>query len=207
MSLKDRKFNHEEDDFHLAMGISEETKHICKERIFFTSFSNSLQADELFDDREDAPKEFRTVTGDLERLISTITSPIEYEYTLLIFMMYQQMAKEVYSRYRNFNEDSAESREEKIKMQILKGIMKLKELKDREEAGETSDDNDNFEIISKESLTERIKLVKKSGYNFDKYLYLVKTNGMTPNKVKRSDFDISDLLSGLFSGDDDSSDS
>jgi len=207
MSLKDRKFNHEEDDFHLAMGISEETKVICKERIFFTSFSNSLQADELFDDREDAPKEFRTVTGDLERLIATITNPIEYEYTLLIFMMYQQMAKEVYSRYRNFNEDSAESREEKIKMQILKGIMKLKELKDREEAGETSDDNDNFEIISKESLTERIKLVKKSGYNFDKYLYLVKTNGMTPNKVKRSDFDISDLLSGLFSGDDDSSDS
>lgn len=207
MSLKDRKFNHEEDDFHLAMGISEETKVICKERIFFTSFSNSLQADELFDDREDAPKEFRTVTGDLERLIATITNPIEYEYTLLIFMMYQQMAKEVYSRYRNFNEDSAESREEKIKMQILKGIMKLKELKDREEAGETSDDNDNFEIISKESLTERIKLVKRSGYNFDKYLNLVKTNGMIPKKLSRSDFDISDLLSGLFSGDDDSSDS
>jgi hypothetical protein len=207
MSLKDRKFNHEEDDFHLAMGITEETKVICKERIFFTSFSNSLQADELFDDREDAPKEFRTVTGDLERLIATITNPIEYEYTLLIFMMYQQMAKEVYRNYKNFNEDSAESREDKIKMQILKGLMKLKELKDREEAGETSDDNDNFEIISKESLTERIKLVKKSGYNFDKYLYLVKTNGMTPNKVKRSDFDISDLLSGLFSGDDDSSDS
>jgi len=207
MSLKDRKFNHEEDDFHLAMGISEETKVICKERIFFTSFSNSLQADELFDDREDAPKEFRTVTGDLERLIATITNPIEYEYTLLIFMMYQQMAKEVYSRYRNFNEDSAESREEKIKMQILKGIMKLKELKDREEAGETSDDNDNFEIISKESLTERIKLVKRSGYNFDKYLNLVKTNGMIPKKISRSDFDISDLLSGLFSGDDDSSDS
>jgi hypothetical protein len=207
MSLKDRKFNHEEDDFHLAMGISEETKVICKERIFFTSFSNSLQADELFDDREDAPKEFRTVTGDLERLIATITNPIEYEYTLLIFMMYQQMAKEVYSRYRNFNEDSAESREEKIKMQILKGIMKLKELKDREEAGETSDDNDNFEIISKESLTERIKLVKRSGYNFDKYLTLVKTNGMIPKKLSRSDFDISDLLSGLFSGDDDSSDS
>lgn len=207
MSLKDRKFNHEEDDFHLAMGISEETKVICKERIFFTSFSNSLQADELFDDREDAPKEFRTVTGDLERLIATITNPIEYEYTLLIFMMYQQMAKEVYSRYRNFNEDSVESREEKIKMQIIKGIMKLKELKDREESGEESEENGSYEVISKESLTERIKLVKRSGYNFDKYLNLVKTNGMIPKKVSRSDFDISDLLSGLFSGDDDSSDS
>ena len=207
MSLKDRKFNHEEDDFHLAMGISEDTKVICKERIFFTSFSNSLQADELFDDREDAPKEFRTVTGDLERLIATITNPIEYEYTLLIFMMYQQMAKEVYSRYRNFNEDSVESREEKIKMQIIKSIIKLKELKDREESGEESEENGSYEVISKESLTERIKLVKRSGYNFDKYLNLVKTNGMIPKKLSRSDFDISDLLSGLFSGDDDSSDS
>ena len=207
MSFKDTKFNHEEDDFHLALGISEETKNICKERIFFSSFSNALQADELFDDIDDAPKVFRTVTGDLERLISMISNPVEYEYTLLVFMMYQRMAKEVYARYRNLNEDSTESREEQLKMQIIKTIMKLKELKDREESGDDYNDDDSLEIISKESLTERIKLVKKSGYNFDKYLNLVKNNGMTRSREKRSDFDINDLLSGLFSGDDDSSDS
>lgn len=206
MSFKDIKFNHEEDDFHLALGISQETKDICKERIFFSSFSNALQADELFDDIDDAPKVFRTVTGDLERLISMISNPVEYEYTLLVFMMYQRMAKEVYARYKNLNEDSTESREEQLKMQIIKTIMKLKELKDREESDDDSND-DSFEVISKESLTERIKLVKKSGYNFDKYLNLVKNNGMVRSREKRSDFDINDLLSGLFSDNDDSSDS
>ena len=50
MSIRETKFNHEENNFHLAIGINEETKNICRERIFFTSFSNSLQADELFDD-------------------------------------------------------------------------------------------------------------------------------------------------------------
>jgi hypothetical protein len=76
MSLKDTKFDHEMDDFHLAMGISEETKTICRERIFFSTFSNSLQAEELFDDMDDVTKAFRTVTGDLERLISMITNPL-----------------------------------------------------------------------------------------------------------------------------------
>jgi hypothetical protein len=205
MSLKDTKFNHEMDDFHLAMGISEETKTICRERIFFSTFSNSLQADELFDDMDEAPKSFRTVTGDLERLISMITNPLEYEYSLLTFMMFQRMAKEVYSIYRNTNEDSAESREQQIKMQILKGIMKLKELKDREEAGEDyNDDDDGVEAYSKESIMERIKLVKKSGYNFDKYLVLVKNqNNDSSKRTKGGDFDINDLLSGLFTRDDD----
>ena len=203
MTFKGRNFNHEEDDFHLAVGISEETKNICRERIFFSSFSNALQADELFDHIEDAPKEFRTVTGDLERLLSMITNPIEYEYTLLTFMMYQRMAKEVYSLYRNTDEDSAESREEQIKMQIIKSIMKLKELKDREESGDDNKDDDGVEIITKESIMERIKLVKKSGHNFDKYLVLVRSRNTDGEPSKRSDFDINDLLSGLFSKDDD----
>jgi hypothetical protein len=204
MSLKDTKFDHEMDDFHLAMGISEETKTICRERIFFSTFSNSLQAEELFDDMDDVPKAFRTVTGDLERLISMITNPLEYEYTLLTFMMFQRMAKEVYIMYKNTNEDSAESREQQIKMQILKGILKLKELKDRQEAGEDSNDEDTgVEVYSKESIMNRIKLVKKSGYNFDKYLLLVKNQNDESFRTKDSDFDINDLLSGLFSKDDD----
>lgn len=201
MSIREAKFNHEEDNFHLAIGISEETKNICRERIFFTSFSNALQADELFDDLDETPKVFRTVTGDLERLLSMISNPIEYEYTLLTFMMYQRMAKEVYALYRHTNEDSAASTEDKIKMQIIKSIMKLKELKDREESGE-DDNNDTVEVLSKESFLDRIKLVKKSGYNFDKYLLLVRNQNIEGMRVKGSDFDINDLLSGLFSDDD-----
>ena len=50
---------------------------------------------------------------------------------------------------------------------------------------------------------QRIGLVKKSGYNFDKYLLLVRNdNNTTSSKQKGSDFDINDLLSGLFSKDD-----
>ena len=152
MTFKGRNFNHEEDDFHLAVGISEETKNICRERIFFSSFSNALQADELFDDIDDVPKQFRTVTGDLERLLSMITNPIEYEYTLLTFMMYQRMAKEVYSLYRNTDEDSAESREEQIKMQIIKSIMKLKELKQRLNHAVLSDQSQVFNTARIEAL-------------------------------------------------------
>jgi hypothetical protein len=202
MSFKDRNFNHDEDNFHLALGVSDETKNICRERIFFAIFSNSLQADELFDDVDDIPKEFRTVTGDLQRLLSMITNPVEYEYTLLTFMMYQRMAKEVYSVYRNTNVENAESREERIKMEIIRSIMKLKELKDREESGLEADEDD-VEVFTKESIMQRIGLVKKSGYNFDKYLLLVRNdNNTTSSKQKGSDFDINDLLSGLFSKDD-----
>lgn len=200
MSFKDKTFDHNEDNFHLALGVSNEIKNICRERIFFASFSNALQADELFDDIDDAPKVFRTVTGDLERLLSMITNPIEYDYTLLTFMMYQRMAKEVYSMYRRHNENSDEAREEKIKMEILKSIMKLKKLHDKDE--EDDEDEDGLEIISKESIMQRIKLVKKSGYNFDKYLHLVKTTTVNDSGNKSS-FDINDLLSGLFSKDND----
>jgi hypothetical protein len=203
MSFRDIKFDHTEDNFHLALGVTPEIKNICRERIFFASLSNALQADELFDDMDDAPKEFKTVTGDLQRLISMITNPIEYDYTLLVFMMYQRMAKEVYSHYRNTKDDPAATLEDQVKMQIIKGIMKLKEIKDREESGESNtDDDDSTEVLSKESLTERISLIKKSGYNFDKYLNLLQSTNIINSRNKPSDFDISDLLSGLFSKDD-----
>lgn len=202
MSIRETKFNHEEINFHLAIGINEETKNICRERIFFTSFSNSLQADELFDDVDEVPQAFHTVTGDLERLLSLISNPIEYEYTLLIFMMYQRMAKEVYTLYKNTNEDSATSTEDKIKMQIIKSIMKLKELKDREESSEDQNNN-TVEVISKESFLERINFVKKSGYNFDKYLVLIRNQNTEGMRINGSDFNINDLLSGLFSNDED----
>ena len=203
MSFRDTKFDHAEDNFHLALGITSEIKTICRERIFFASLSNALQAEELFDDEDETPKEFKTVTGDLQRLISMITNPIEYDYTLLVFMMYQRMAKEVYSHYRNTKEDPTASREEQIKMQIIKGIMKLKEIKDREESGESNTDDDDTEVLSKESITERINLIKKSGYNFDKYLNLLESTDIINSRNKKSDFDITDLLSGLFSKDSD----
>ena len=203
MSFRDKHFNHDEDNFHRALGISDETKYICRERIFFAIFSNSLQADELFEDIDDAPKSMRTVTGDLERLLNMITNPIEYDYTLLSFMMYQRMAKETYHIYRNTNADTAESHEEKIKMEIIRSIMKLKDLKDREESSK-DDDDDDVETYTKESIIQRINLVKKSGYNFDKYLVLVRNkNETSSHRGKGSDFDINDLLSGLFSKDDD----
>ena len=77
-------------------------------------------------------------------------------------------------------------------------------MKDRQEAGEDSNDEDTgVEVYSKEAIMSRIKLVKKSGYNFDKYLLLVKNQNDESFRTKGSDFDINDLLSGLFSKDDD----
>ena len=100
MILKNREFNHSKDHFHDAMNIPGYVRTKCRERIFFAAFSNALQRQELFEDEDDAPKEMCTVTGDLQRCLSLITDPLEYEYTLLTFYGHQRMAMEAYGKYK-----------------------------------------------------------------------------------------------------------
>ena len=49
MILKNREFNHSKDHFHDAMNIPSYTRTRCRERIFFSAFSNALQRQELFE--------------------------------------------------------------------------------------------------------------------------------------------------------------
>jgi hypothetical protein len=188
MILKERQFNHDKDAFHEAMNIPSYIRTKCRERIFFTSFSNALQRVELFEDEDDAPKDMSTVTGDLQRCLKMINDPLEYEYTLLTFYGHQRMAMEAYSRYKYLN-SSSQSKEDKIKLSIINLMMDLKEKQEDEE--NNSKEDDEIDNITVNTTIKRISIVKSSLYNFDTYLKLVsKKLSSRPD----SDFNVDDFL-------------
>lgn len=200
MLLANREFNHGRDSFHESLGIPNETRVRCRERIFFTAISNALQRMELFEDVSDAPKEMCTVSGDLQRCLRSITDQLEYEYTLMIFNMFQRMAMESFAYYRHMLE-TEDNREDRIKLKIIELI---------EEMRGSNDDNDDDEEeepinrLNKKSMMKRIKLVKQSHYNFDTYLNMLDrwANGNVTDFTEKKP-DIDDLLRNLFSKDED----
>jgi hypothetical protein len=190
MILKSKQFNHAEESFHTALNIDKHTVIMCRERIFFTHFANTLQSLELFSDRDDAPKEMTTVTGDLQRTLSMISDPVEYELTLLHFMNYHRMATGAFSMWR-FQNDPANSKEDKLKLELLKLVTRLKDLKDQED--EEEEINNNLEELTPETVSQRVDLVKKSNFDFNKYMDLV------GHPVRSSNHrDVDDILKGLF---------
>jgi hypothetical protein len=202
MLFKQRGFNHDHEIFHKALNITDETKTVVREKIFFSSFSNALQAMDLFENIEDAPRSLSTVTGDLEKCLMIIETQEEYEYALLSFSMYQRLTKPILAEYRMKNSSDSEDREAMLKHTIIEAIMELKRQKDREES-EDEDDIDNEEetgpfAVNHSRMMTRLKYVKKSNYNFAKYM-----NMMQGNKDTKSDFDIEGLLGNILNGDDD----
>jgi hypothetical protein len=202
MLFKQRGFNHDHEIFHKALNITDETKTVVREKIFFSSFSNALQAMDLFENIEDAPRSLSTVTGDLEKCLMIIETQEEYEYALLSFTMYQRLTKPILAEYRMKNSSDSEDREAILKHTIIEAIMELKRQKDREES-EDEDDIDNEEetgpfAVNHSRMMTRLKYVKKSNYNFAKYM-----NMMQGNKDTKSDFDIEGLLGNILNGDDD----
>lgn len=202
MSLKETVFNHHEDDFRKAIGVSKEVSILCRERIFFAHFAHSLQADELFPSRDEAPKEYKTVTGDLQVVLRMISDPMEYDYTLLNFMPYHRLAQEAYSRYHDIkdgdnNDDDLEelSKEERLKLELVKLVTKLhalKENRDDEEEEQSDDEDDGHYSITLKKIIKRIKLVKDSKYNFHKYMTAL---GFP---ISRDYSDVDNLLNDLF---------
>lgn len=184
MILKEKEFNHNKEAFHEAMNIPGYMRTKCRERIFFTSFSNALQRVELFEDEDDAPKDMSTVTGDLQRCLRMINDPLEYEYTLLTFYGHQRMAMEAYAKYKYLNSTS-QSKEDKIKLSIINLIQ---DLKDSDEDEKEDDEIDNITV---NTAIKRISIVKNSHYNFETYLKL-----LTQKLSSRpdSDFNVDDFL-------------
>lgn len=198
MLLRNREFNHETENFHESLGISDETRVRCRERIFFNTFSNALQRLELFEDDDDAPKELRTVSGDLQRCLRTITDQLEYEYTLMIFNSTQRMAMESFAYYKHMLE-SHDNREDRIKLKIMELVEEMRGSKDDDD-----EDEDPISRLNKKSMIKRIKFVKQSHYNFDTYLNMLNrwANG-NANDFTEKKPDIDDLLRNLFSKDED----
>jgi hypothetical protein len=193
MILQNQKFNHHEETIHGAMNISRETMITCRERIFFCHFANSLQSIELFPSRDEAPRELTTVSGDLQRVLNMTHDALEYEVTLLNFNMYQKMASSAFAQWQMENDKDSEHA---IKIQVLKLLHKLKETSERSKEGDDDDIEDDVnDKLTEESVVERIELVKKSKYNFSKYMQLV---GFPLHANSESSFDVDGLLNGLF---------
>jgi hypothetical protein len=171
-----------------------------REKIFFSSFSNALQAMDLFEDIDDAPRALSTVTGDLEKCLQMTDSQEEYEYALLSFTMYQRLTKPILAEYRMKNSTDPEDREAMLKHRIIEAIMELKRGAHKEESEEDEDYPDEEKgpfAVNQTRMMTRIKYVKKSNYNFKKYM-----NMMTGVNDSKSDFDIEDLLGNILEGDD-----
>jgi len=187
MLLKERELDHTKEQFHQALTVPDYMRTKCRERIFFSSFSNALQREELFEDEEDAPKEMSTVTGDLQRCLRMIDSHLEYEFTLLNFMSYQKLAMEAYGRYKYLN-SKEKTKEDKLKLSIINLIEDLRNKED-------NDDEEGVDDLSVNSVIKRISIVKTSHYNFETYLkQLTKEFG----NGNSGDFDIDDFLKDIF---------
>lgn len=191
MILKSKQFNHSEEGFHSALGVDKNTVILCRERIFFSHFANTLQSLELFSDRDLAPREMTTMTGDLKRTLEMITDPLEYEVTLIHFISFHRMATEAFAHWR-FQNDSENSSEDKLKLQLLHLLKKLKDVSDDDDDKDDADSPHNN--INVDTVMKRVDLVKKSQYNFSKYMELVGH----PIKVNNHP-DVDDMLRGLFS--------
>lgn len=188
MLLKDRELDHSKEKFHEALTVPDYMRSKCRERIFFSSFSNALQREELFEDADDAPKEMSTVTGDLQRCLKMIDSGLEYEFTLLNFMAYQKLAMEAYGRYKYLNSKDM-PKENKLKLSI---INLMEDLRNQEQ----DDEDEGIDNTSVNSVIKRISLVKNSHYNFN--TYLKQLNIELGNGSKGDDFDIDDFLKDVF---------
>lgn len=194
MILQNQKFDHSQETIHGALNVPREIMITCRERIFFCHFANSLQSIELFPNRDEAPKQLTTVSGDLERVLNMTHDPLEYEITLLNFNMYQKMAGSAFSQWQMENDKDSEHA---MKIQLLRLLHKLKEASDK---GKEKDGEDDIvdEVdgkLTEENVVQRVELVKKSKYNFSRYMQLV---GFPLQSNNDSNFDVDGLINGLF---------
>ena len=155
------KFNHELPHFNEAIGVSNELSDYCREIVYFSTFSSNLIGKELYANPNDIPKILSTMTGDLQKCLELAKTEEEKNYLLLIFIKTHDMALESIAKYEEIIESKGfEKREMKIMFEQIELIMDKKREK-----------GDSF--ISPIKVINRINLVKKSRYNFEKYLEIV----------------------------------
>lgn len=198
MVLKSVQFNHEAENLHEALTVSSTQKQRCRERVFFAAFANALQGIELYEDEDERPREFHTKTGDLSRTLSLINDPLEYEYTLLMFLDLQPLAQDSFSKYKAMHDDDMDESDKK-KLQLM---MKLQDLVFEHKSHE--EDNKADMSVTPGTMIKRVELVKQSHYSWDTYYNMVKAkNFFRPvDRSKGSDFDIDDMLRNVFDKDD-----
>ena len=159
------KFHHDSVKIYDAFGMSKEFDKKCREIIHFAAIANHLMVEDLFDNREDAPRSLTTLTGDLEKAISLCQNQDEVHYILFNFNQFHDIAIDTLAKYKMMNELSG------IQKQKLDVMLKMMEIKLKEQAEEES-----LSMISPTEMFNKIELVKQSKYDFEKYLSLIQSN-------------------------------
>ena len=79
------KFDHSQNSFHLAMGIDDERSDALDAIVFFSIIDQSVLAESLFDNPDDAPVNMRTKTGMMERMLEHGSTEAEIIYLAMQF--------------------------------------------------------------------------------------------------------------------------
>lgn len=181
MELAKLTVDHHVENIQKALGVPHDIVISSREKVIFTTISNALFVEEMYSDSSEAPKSLTTVTGDLQKCITMMDNELEYETMLLMFMHYHDAAISAFRHYNSF--ESGEDAELKKKYELIKKLMEVKKL--------MSDDDDDKEEedpfgLNKFNMIERVKFVKSSNYNFEKYMEQV-TNMFRQEQLKNEE--------------------
>jgi hypothetical protein len=176
--------NHSADNIHKALNIPESVVNTCREKIFFTAIANALFVNEMYDETNEAPRSLTTVTGDLHKCLQMSDNQLEYEVILLEFLRNHDVALSAYKHYEMMynNEDPETSK----KFRAITKLLELKEL-----FGSKDDEDKDVNKITPATMISRVKFVKKSNYNFVKYMDFLNEmiNKQQERKLKTEDED------------------
>lgn len=159
-------FQHNASKVAQALGVNPQTEDRCIEIINFCTISNYLISHEMFDDRDDAPNNLTTLSGDLEKALSLVSNQEEKDYVLFMFRTLHDAVQATIAKYEVLNElQGVDKKKAELVLQMIE--LKLEE--------KTEEDRDNY--ITPSSMFNRIKIVQQSNYNFQTYLTLLENNG------------------------------
>lgn len=164
--LQTFNFQHNASKVAQALGVNSQTEDRCIEIINFCTISNYLISHEMFDDRDDAPNNLTTLSGDLEKALSLVSTQEEKDYVLFMFRALHDAVQATITKYEMLNElQGVDKKKAELVLQMIE--LKLEE--------KTEESRDNY--ITPSSMFNRIKIVQQSNYNFQTYLTLLENNG------------------------------
>lgn len=79
------KFDHSQNSLNLAIGIDDERSDVLDAIVFFSIIDQSVLAESLFDNPDDAPVNMRTKTGMMERMLEHGSTEAEIIYLAMQF--------------------------------------------------------------------------------------------------------------------------
>lgn len=165
MLLKQKTFNHTSSNFREGLNIPSHIMSSAIEKIIFSTAVNAIAADEMYESRDAAPQELTTVTGDLQKTLSLVNEGLEYEVALLLFRHYHELTQTAVKHYMSMHGKEANQESAELVKKITKLLMVKEVLED--------DENDDPTNITFKKMLKRISFVKKSNYNFDRYIKYV----------------------------------